>query len=357
MRKRQAILLFAAAGAIPAITLMAAALLGGVWPVIALLSITALVLSMDRLGVTTTACDAFERTLPATLAAAHFAALAATLWAVGHTSHLDLGQKAALIVAMGLFAGQVSNAVAHELVHRTSKSAKRLGTAIYCSLLNGQHVSAHLLLHHPFAGTGKDPCSAPLGRSYYRFAWMASRAEFVEGWRAESQRRQSAQKTPHPYLFYLCGAGASALAAFAIGGGAALIALLLIALHAQSQLLLSDYVQHYGLRRRQLASGKLEPMGPEHSWNAPHSYSAAMMLNAPLHSAHHMQPGRRFSTLTLDAQTMPVLPYALPVMGTIALIPPLWRRIMDPEVRRWMSTQHCRDASYPPPKSNFISAT
>lgn len=32
---------------------------------------------------------------------------------------------------------------------------------------------------------------------------------------------------------------------------------------------------------------------------------------------------------------MPMLPYPLPMMAIIALMPPLWRRIMDPRVAQW----------------------
>jgi len=32
---------------------------------------------------------------------------------------------------------------------------------------------------------------------------------------------------------------------------------------------------------------------------------------------------------------MPMLPYSLPMMAVIALMPPLWRRVMDPRVAHW----------------------
>jgi len=103
---------------------------------------------------------------------------------------------------------------------------------------------------------------------------------------------------------------------------------------AQVQILLSDYVQHYGLERGEKENGKLEPVGPQHSWNAPHAVTAAMMLNAPRHSDHHMRPARAFPALEVT-QEMPKLPYSLPIMAVIALVPPLWRRVMDRRVARW----------------------
>jgi len=110
-------------------------------------------------------------------------------------------------------------------------------------------------------------------------------------------------------------------------GVEAVLAFVLIAGFAQSQIFLADYVQHYGLVRALAASGRAEPVGSAHFWNAPQWYSSAMMLNAPRHSDHHLHPKRRYPELVLRAD-MPVLPYSLPVMATIALVPPLWRRIM-----------------------------
>ncbi|MEP1969468.1 MAG: fatty acid desaturase, partial [Marinomonas sp.] len=134
----------------------------------------------------------------------------------------------------------------------------------------------------------------------------------------------------HPYALYVGGAGGVMLLAMASFGMAGLVALIALTSYAQMQLLMSDYVQHYGLKRAYDVDGKPEPVSPAHSWNAPHFYSSALMLNAPRHSDHHMHPLRTYPALQLDAATMPILPRSLPTMGAIALIPPLWRRIMDP---------------------------
>ncbi len=325
--------LFATASLLPAACLLAGAFLGGGWPAAALLSMTVLVIFMDRFGPGFEAHASMAKGLPWAVGAAHFAVLPATVWALGAET-LDIGQKLALGVTLGLYAGQVSNACAHELIHRSDRASRWLGTAIYCSLLNGQHVSAHLLVHHVHAGTAKDPCSAPVGRGFYRFAFKAARAEFVEGWRAETLRVTPRRKV-HPYAVYLGGAALSLGAAALLGGLIGCLAFIVIALHAQMQLLLSDYVQHYGLRRRIDTNGKPEPMGPAHSWNAPQAYSAALMINAPRHSDHHMRPSRRFVDLELEPAQMPVLPRSMPVMAAVALIPPLWRHVMDPQVAAW----------------------
>lgn len=343
MTEHRATAFFAITSLLPAVLLIVGAARGGIWPLIALFSVTVLVSLMDRIGPGTKANPALRNRLPRAIGVMHFASLAATLWALGSPAHLDSGQSVVLVIAMGLYVGQVSNACAHELIHRADRLSRALGTAVYCSVLNGQHVSAHLLIHHVHAGTARDPNSAPLGRGFYRYALSATVAEFADGLRAETRRRRGSSALSHPYVAYLGGGALSLLAAAGLAGGTGVLALIVIALHAQMQLLLSDYVQHYGLQRRETARGKPEPMGPQHSWNAPQAYSAAMMLNAPRHSDHHMHPARTFADLRLDPAQMPVLPYSVPLMGVIALLPPLWRRLMDPRVRAW----HPQPQSHP----------
>ena len=243
-------------------------------------------------------------------------------------------EKLALFLSAGWFFGQVSNSNAHELIHRSSRLLHRLGKWVYISLLFGHHTSAHPLVHHVHVATDKDPNSAKLGQSYYRFlprAWIGS---FRAGLAAESARLARAGKPrwQHPYVTYVGGAlGLLGLAGLAFGPAAPLW-MIALCFFAQSQLMLSDYVQHYGLRRALREDGKPEPVGPAHSWNTPHWFTSSLMLNAPRHSDHHAHPARPYPALRLT-DDMPTLPRSLPVMGALALSPTLWRRVMDPRVK------------------------
>ena len=336
MSDHRASVLFAMASLLPAGCLVAAAIWGGAWVVLSFVSMSLLVIAMDRVGPLFDASHGLRGWLPVALTAAHFAGLYGCIWAIGQPSHLNGWQGAVLIITAGLFIGQVSNACAHELIHRPDRMSRTLGTALYCSILNGHHVSAHLLVHHVYAGTAKDPNSAPMGQGFYRYFGSACLAEYRAGLRTENLRRTGHAKGVHPYMIYTVGAALSFAVAVLLAGSAGAIVLLILSMHAQMQLLLSDYLQHYGLRRAiDAATGKPEPMGPQHSWNAPQPYSAALMLNAPRHSDHHMHPGRDFTALSHDSDAMPTLPRSVPVMGAIALIPPLWRKIMDPKVQQW----------------------
>ena len=137
---------------------------------------------------------------------------------------------------------------------------------------------------------------------------------------------------------------ALALAGLAFGPAGVLVWLLLSGL-AQLQLLLCDYVQHYGLLRRRTPSGRWEPVGPAHSWDAPPGLSTLAMRTGPLHSDHPRgregRGGRRGTTEPAQiagwpegrrGSGRPTLPHSLPAMYALALVPPLWHRVMDPRV-------------------------
>lgn len=329
---------YAIASLTPAVLLALACTLGGVWPLLSLLSITVLVFFLDRIAYHPAAQDKTGRWLGVTLAAVHFGLLPLGVWALAGDSGLTTTSKLLIYLGLGLFFGQISNSNAHELIHAGTRWPRRIGTAVYCSLLHGHHVSAHLRVHHIYAATDADPNSARLGEGFYAYSLRVLCGEFMAGLRADTEQRSRANDLSvlsHPYVGYLIGGALSLAIAAVIAGWGGVIALLAIAFYAQMQLLLSDYVQHYGLRRQQRPDGRFEPVGPQHSWNAPAWYSSAMMLNAPRHSDHHMRPARAFPALEITPDTMPLLPRSLPVMAVLALVPPLWRRIMDRRVARW----------------------
>lgn len=334
---------FTFATLVPVLLLFAAGFFGGFWVWGALAYITCLVAGLDQVKSMAAPADPGVEFpagtgLSVVLALVHFPLLALAVHVVSGMGPASGAERFGAFLGFGLFFGQVSNSNAHELIHRGNRHLRTLGKAVYVSVLYGHHASAHPLVHHVHVATPDDP-NSPQGRiSYYRFALRALRGEYAAGKAAETARRKRAKKTGmHPYTQYALGSVATGLVAAGIGGIAGILTLGAIALHVQSQHLLSDYVQHYGLFRRRDANGKLEPCGPQHSWNAPHWLSSAMMLNAPRHSDHHMRPGVAYPGLVLSQDTMPTLPYPLPVMALIALWPGQWRRVMDPRVAKWQN--------------------
>jgi alkane 1-monooxygenase len=300
--------------------------------------ITLLCYLVDKLGhgaaVRTNATSEFPTgdRLSIILALLHLPMLGLAVWAIAGNASLAPHNRIGALIGFGLFFGQIGHPNAHELIHRSGRGLRRLGVMIYATLLMGHHVSAHRLVHHVHVGTPSDPNSAPKGIGFWRFALNAAVSSFIAGWRAEDvMRARSRHDRAHPYFIYISWSFAALILSFIIAGLPGVLSLIALATYAQIQVLLADYVQHYGLRRSVNHNGKYQPVTVHHSWNSPHLGSSAMMLNAPRHSDHHIHPTRHFPALDLS-KAMPVLPYSLPIMAVIALWPPLWRRVMDSRV-------------------------
>jgi alkane 1-monooxygenase len=333
---------FAVAALLPLLLMAVGALQGGVWLWLAFLYMGLLTILLDQLvPLTAGAAEGAEfptaDLLLVSVAVGQLAALPVVVWAIAGESGLDTGEKVLLFFAAAFWFGQVAHPAAHELIHRPRRELFRLGAAVYVSLLFGQHASAHRLVHHRHVASKADPNTARAGEGFYRFARRAWIGSFVQGYSAESELRARGDGSGiHPYAAYIAGSLAALVLATLIAGLPGLLVWTLLSLHVQSQILLSDYVQHYGLVRAARPNGRIEPVGLRHSWNAPHWFSALVMLNAPRHSDHHANPSRPFPALRLpDPDDAPRLPWPLPVACAIALFPGLWRRAIRPHLDRW----------------------
>lgn len=343
MSARTAMWLFTAISLTPLILLIFAGLTGGALIWLSLGYMTLLAAGFDRLIDTTTAhIDAEQIAMPANilsvcLALGHFGALAVVVQVVIDSDAAPLSARIALFFAAGLFFGQVSNSNAHELIHRPSPQLYWLGAAVYASLFFGHHASAHIKVHHRFAATAQDPNSARKDEGFYRFALRAWAGSFRAGYVME---KSSNIRKIHPYIVYFSCTVLTVIGALSVGGTTGIVALLALAIYAQIQLLLSDYVQHYGLHRKHLSDGKPEPLNLGHSGNSPHFFTSFLMLNAPRHSDHHAHATRPYPALRMPTKGQaPILPHSLAVMAVLALFPPIWRRIMRRELEKWREEQ------------------
>ena len=334
---------FAAVALAPLPLLALGLWLGGPWVWAGFLYMSGLTAIIDRL-IPHVAGDAAEGqefpgsdTLLVAVGLSALCLMPAAVWSVAGASDLSAGGRALILIGAGFWLGQVGHPAAHELIHRPGRWMFRLGSGFYAAILFGQHASAHRLVHHRHVATAEDPNSAPEGMGFYRFwlrAWVGS---YREGRRAETALRERGNKRgPHPYLWHLAGSLVGLTLGYALAGWGGVAAWWALATWAQSQILLSDYVQHYGLRREALPGGKPAPVGAAHSWNSGPWFSSALMLNAPRHSDHHAHPSRPYPALRLGDETeAPRLPWPLPVACTLALFPPLWKRAIRPTLRRW----------------------
>ena len=262
------------------------------------------------------------------------------IWYATQAEHLATWEKLLLFYGVGVMSGGIGINYAHELMHQKNVLERWLGDLLMASVLYSHFRSEHLLVHHRYVGTPRDPVTAHYNEGFHRFFPRVLRQCLVSAWRAEAAMLERKGLGPfhpsNPFWRYAALQGAMLLAAFLIGGLAGLGLFLFQAMIAIWYLELTNYVEHYGLTRKHLGDGKYEHVQPRHSWNAAHRVSNWLLINLQRHSDHHYKPSRRFPLLqNYDEDEAPQLPYGYPTMTAMAMIPPLWRRVMNPRVRAW----------------------
>jgi hypothetical protein len=105
-------------------------------------------------------------------------------------------------------------------------------------------------------------------------------------------------------------------------------------LYAWYGLTQANYVEHYGLLREKLSTGRYEPTQPKHSWNTNHIFSNLITFHLQRHSDHHANALRPYQALR-DFPDLPRLPSGYPGCFGLAMIPSLWFKVMDAKLLAW----------------------
>ncbi len=245
-----------------------------------------------------------------------------------------------LFFGVGVLSGTVGINYSHELMHQKNRWERLLGDLLLASVLYSHFRSEHLRVHHLWVGTARDPVTAHYNEGFHRFFPRVLRQSPRSAWKAEAAmlaRKGAGPFHPsNPFWRYAALQLAMLALALALGGWLGLVLFLWQAFVAIWQLELVNYIEHYGLTRRHLGDGKYEHVLPRHSWNATHKASNWLLINLQRHSDHHYKPDRRFPLLqTYAEEEAPLLPYGYSLMTMLAMVPPLWRRYMNPKVRAW----------------------
>ena len=238
-----------------------------------------------------------------------------------------------ICLSMGGVAGAGGITIAHELMHRRGRLHRALGEALMSMVGYAHFCIEHVLGHHRFVGTYEDPVTARRGETVYAFIPRAVFTGVTSAWRLERKRCERAGipafslrnrrlrylLTQATFLMCLHLFFGPLITTFFFGQAAMAVFLLEV----------TDYIEHYGLTRSKLESGRLERVADHHSWNSTHALTSAYLFHLTRHSDHHMEASRPYDKLRAHADS-PCLPAGYPTMMLAALVPPLWFRIMNP---------------------------
>ena len=266
--------------------------------------------------------------------------LACYLWSatdlswLGIDGGLGLISKIGLAISIGCVAGIGIN-TAHELGHKKDDLERWLSKITLAQSFYGHFYIEHNRGHHVRVATPEDPASSRFGESFWTFLPRSVWGSLRSSWSLEKARLDRLGKKPwtirndvlHSWLMSVVLFGVLV----AVFGLSVLPFLVLQAVFGFCLLETVNYLEHYGLKRRRLDSGRYERAAPEHSWNSDHICTNIFLYHLQRHSDHHANPTRRYQTLrSMDGA--PNLPSGYASMIILAYVPPLWRKVMDPKV-------------------------
>ncbi len=231
-------------------------------------------------------------------------------------------------LSMGYVAGGAGIVLAHELGHRRSAIDQWLSRILLACVAWGPYRVEHNRGHHRHAATFDDPASARAEESLYRFMPRYLRGVYVNGWRLS--RHPAARWHEAAALI-----GVSLVVAVTLwlaAGSAALGFWFVQAATAIFLVAAVDYIEHWGLVRRQTAQG-VERMGPSHTWDCGNGLAEALLFNLPRHAHHHLAPGEAGHALQRIPEA-PQMPTGYAGMVLLAAIPWAWFRVMRPRLEQ-----------------------
>jgi alkane 1-monooxygenase len=264
-----------------------------------------------------------------------YAALARFLYAMAHDdmSWLDIIGR---VWVMGMLCGVFGINVGHELGHRVNRFEQTLAKML---LLTSQYMHfyvEHNKGHHKRVATPEDPSSARRNEWIYAFYFRTIIFSYISAWHIAANDCRKKNKPVFSFynemiVYSMVQIAFVAVIFFVFGW---LVSLYYLAAAAIGIILLEtvNYIEHYGLQRKQLPDGRYERAMPIHSWNSDHVVGRLMLFELSRHSDHHYLASRKYQVLRHHDDS-PQMPTGYPGMMILSLVPPLWFFVMNKRIR------------------------
>jgi len=184
-------------------------------------------------------------------------------------------------------------------------------------------------------GTPEDPTTSREGESFYQFLPRSVIGSYLSAWSIESKRLteikgfKSAWVPQNRMLWFGVNNVVLPVIVQKCLGWYGLAVFVCIAMTSIFYLEGINYIEHYGLRRKELDPGVYEKVTVRHSWNAPHGVTNYFLFKLQRHSDHHLNSYKPYQTLlTMEESPMLASGYALSIL--MVFVPRVWFSVMNP---------------------------
>lgn len=280
--------------------------------------------------------DRYYRWLTYAFLPLQYAGFIVAFWFIARAD-MTVAERVGLAITVGFIAGLGIN-TAHELGHKRESHERWLAKIALAQSWYGHFAVEHNRGHHVKVATPADPASSRMGETFYAFWPRTVVGSLLSAWRIEKHRFRQRGRHPWRISNEVLQAWLMSLVlwvAMVIWLGPEILPYLLLQAVVGFTLLEAvNYLEHYGLLRQRVGAPgheRYERVTPAHSWNSNNLATNVLLYHLQRHSDHHAYPVRRYQVLR-DCPEAPVLPTGYAGMILLALVPPLWFRIMDPRV-------------------------
>lgn len=288
--------------------------------------------------------DTYYRYLPISCFPLYLICLFSTGFLLISWSELSVLGQICYVFSMGIVGVIIAINVGHELIHKNTKLEQVSGGLLLSLVCYGGFKIEHIYGHHVHVSTPEDASSSRYNQSVYQFLPRAYLYNFINTWSLQKARLKkkgygllSLQNELIWYYLFTLTISLLMGGFFSLFGAEFWMGVAFFYIQgfiAFTSLEIINYIEHYGLHRRQDQNGKYERVTIEHSWNSNYFLTSLFLFQLQRHSDHHAFASRRYQVLRHHEES-PQLPFGYATMFTIALIPPLWKAIMNPRVEAY----------------------
>lgn len=251
------------------------------------------------------------------------------------TTKLSITEIIGTILSLGVVLGSNGINVAHELGHREKLYERILGKLLLIPSHYTHFFIEHNHGHHLHVSTPEDPSTAKYNQSLYTFWIQTVFGTYRKAWQIQKKLNQLEKRSffslKNDMLWFSLIQISYLVFIYFFYGSIGFVVALLAGIVGFLLLETINYIEHYGLKRNLLSSGRYERVSEKHSWNSNHILGRIMLYELTRHSDHHYKSQKKYQILEYH-DASPQMPFGYPTSMVLSLFPPLWFAVMNKRI-------------------------
>jgi len=239
------------------------------------------------------------------------------------------------VLSLGIVLGSNGINVAHELGHREKLYERILGKLLLIPSHYTHFFIEHNHGHHLHVSTPEDPSTAKYNQNLYAFWVQTVTGTYLKAWKIQKKLNEvnnvSFFSIKNDMFWFTLIQLSYLLSIYLLFGTLSFWIALFAGIVGFLLLETINYIEHYGLMRKQTASGRYERVTEKHSWNSNHILGRIILYELTRHSDHHYKAQKKYQILEYH-DVSPQMPYGYPTSMVMSFIPPLWFHVMNKRI-------------------------